>query len=479
MYEQSSSAEPRWPEHFQPDVVRHAFRHAGKLSSYCLALEAWRRGLDVTLFAPNATALEVTDGETTRRFDRSRSDLITNQAQRIVDNKRETTDWLRAHNVPVPDSQVFDSASDFGSVLKTAQRFGFPVVLKPVRGSRGRGVLSHIENSEDLQAAYSHLRDEFDRKPLLLERHHFGHDYRVYVVGDQYIAACKRIPANVIGDGTSTVAELIEIKNSKRRLNPFLSGATIKVDYEVKNKIYAAGYTLGSILPSGEHLPLRSKANASAGGDVEDVTDALPARIRQAAIAAVQAVPGLPAAGVDILWDSNPATAESNDFVVIEMNSRAHIGVNMYPTSGRGQDVPKAIIDSYFPRNPRPSGQHFANLIFDLKSINDLLSNGTAQSVTLYPPAEHGFPIRRIYTLNTTKFISRRFVNQIYRMARKFSIVCDVTTSNGSSWMTLGAGDTASLNDFLASFTHISGEVPQQSSSTAGPLQASSRVPQS
>lgn len=392
--------EYEWPQHFQPEAVRSGFG-GGTLSSHAVALEAWRRGLEVSFLPPDGRRLTISDGERTVGFNHSRTDFITDEAYEIVESKYRTSETLRNAGVPTPESYLFDTReTGFEELRAKAEELKFPVVLKPVRGSVGRGVFANIPDAAELERYYRHLIDDLKVRRIVLERHHFGDDYRLYVVGETFSAACKRIPANVVGDGRSTVNQLINAKNAVRRQNPFLASGLIVKDYEVMGSLERAGYRLNSVPADGEYVALREKANASAGGDVVDVTDQVPQRFRDAAVRAVNAVPGLPAAGVDMLWDPENRAGRESDFVIIEMNSRAHIGLNMYPTHGTGQDVPRDVLDYAFPASlRRADAEQLVNLSFDRAQVLAPIFDGVASRVSLTPMPEHGFPFRRHYSL--------------------------------------------------------------------------------
>lgn len=414
----------QWPQHFLPAAVRTGFG-GGRLSTFCLALEAWRRGLSVTFLAPDATTLSITDGYTTVRLNHSRSGNPKSRAYATTLNKYRTSEALRAHGVPVPDSHHIDAKdSDYPQVRELAASIGYPVVLKPLRGTMGRGVFANITDASQLEDSYNHLVNKLNETRIVLERHHFGEDARVIVVGEKYIAACKRIPANVIGDGKSTVRNLISTKNASRRRNPFLSGGLISIDFEVKEMIGRADYTLESVPAKGEYLRLREKNNGSAGGDVVDITDKLPDHITQGAVEAVKAIPGLRTAGVDLLWDEDfiPESNESNGgFAVIEMNSRPHIGLNMYPMYGKGRDLPKAIIDEHFPGSSRPTNSLSGNTTFDYRLISSAIYSGVIHQSTLKPLPEHGYPVRRRYAISAGLTLKKPAKHSLVRLARELA----------------------------------------------------------
>src|SRR5699024_3406993 len=114
---------------------------------------------------------------------------------------------------------------------------------------------------ETLKKRYLELRGLSSRELLVLEKHAAGEDFRVLVFGGHYIAACQRVPANITGDGVSTVETLISDKNRERRRNPFLSKGLIRKDQEVSDYLARRGYDYTSIPQMGEYLRLRSAAN--------------------------------------------------------------------------------------------------------------------------------------------------------------------------------------------------------------------------
>lgn len=387
-----------WPKFYQARLVKQAFG-GSLLSSYCIALEAWRRGLEVKVTHPRLRYFSVSDGVDTIRFDYSRpSPLTTREAIRTALNKQATTDALRAAGVNAPETFQFEASTDsFDEVAGAAKSVSYPVVLKPLSGSKGDGVIVGIEDETELRRAHEWLTKTFGASKFVLEKFYTGIDLRIYVMGTSVVAAGIRIPANVVGDGTHTVRELIDLKNAVRRENPFLSGGLIQPDFEVDGLLEKQGYSYDSVPPEGVNLKLRNKANASAGGDFSDQTDALPQHILEAAVRAVGAIPGLASAGVDVLYDASKPAGE--DHTVIEINSRAHIGVNMYPTEGTGQDVPKAIIDGCFPDSARMTAPGTKNLGFNFQECAGPLKSGVASAVTIAPIPRGGFPMRRRYVV--------------------------------------------------------------------------------
>lgn len=410
--------ETEWPEHFQPEVVREGY--GGKLSSYTLALEAWRRGLEVTFLDSDLRQYTVTDSdEHSVKFTRSRPHMTTRQGVQAANDKHRTAQLLRLAGVPAPESVLIETATvDPTALCKKAEIIGYPIVLKPLDGSMGRGVFAGLRNSTELTDRYEDLMQSVAPKSAVLESHVPGDDYRVLVYDQTVVGVCLRLPANIVGDGRRTVRELIEEKNQRRRKNPFLSKGLIKPDHEVDDYLAREGQHYESIPAKDQYIRLRSAANASAGGDVRDVTDAFPDEIKQAAVGAVRAVPGLFCAGVDVLFEGG-STAIEGRYSVLELNAHPQIGVNMYPTEGTGQDAPHRIIDVCFPKSQR--SDEISDKQLSLPRLHDLLwplKTGSARAVTLGALPEHRLTTRRVYSFNLPTRFTVRQRNQLLRSAR-------------------------------------------------------------
>ncbi|MGO1549504.1 MAG: CapA family protein [Nesterenkonia sp.] len=374
----------QWPAYFKANVVREGFG-SSRLSSYAIALEAWRRDLRVTFLNPNMSRFRIDDGLTDLTFNYACPvSVTTEEARNSLRDKWTTKEMLGQAGVPVPKGDVLltrDTTTE--NLREVASDIGFPVTIKPLSGSKGQGVFSGIGSWAELERTYTHLVESQDVPEVLIEENILGDDYRLLVLGDQVLAACKRIPANVVGDGENSIENLIANKNALRKRNPFLSRGLIRPDYEVQELLRKQQYRLDSVPEQGQYVRLRRIANASAGGDVVDVSDTIPDEIKRAAVSAVAAVPGISIAGVDFLYDPD-SKDETPSYAVIEMNYRPHIGVNMYPTHGQGQDVPGKIIDHFFPGSSRHPGRGEETLTFNWSKARKGFANTETQAL---PPA--------------------------------------------------------------------------------------------
>lgn len=453
-----------WPEHFSVDAVRPGF--GSRLCGYTIALEAWRRGLTVTFTDPMLRTYTIADAQgRSVRFVRSRPHMTTRKAVKTANDKYATHTALRAAGVPMPEAHTFDMRHHSAAqVLEAADEIGYPVVIKPLAGRMGRGVFANIVDAGELKDRLTHLTGTLRRRRILLEKHVQGEDYRVLVVGSQIAGICKRVPANIVGNGQSSVGELIDAKNALRKKNPFLSKGLIKKDYETDNWLARAGLDYDGIPSQGRYIRLRSAANASAGGDVIAVD--LPEKVKDSAIAAAHAVPDLFCVGVDVLYAQQQNT-EDPVFAILELNAHPQIGVNMYPTHGTGSDAPKVVIDECFPNTERVPSANLLNVRYQPRDLLKPLVSGAAQSVTLAPIPSHEWAHRRELTFDKGLRIGKINRQRILRLARKNHVSGHLDTT-GAPHLRI-AGERESVQEILDVIgTSASEDVPWEGPITVG-----------
>jgi D-alanine-D-alanine ligase-like ATP-grasp enzyme/acylphosphatase len=385
-----------WLPHLTDAIPTVAY--SDNLSMYTIALEGWRRGLTLKFYSvyKNVDRLKIRYSLSYQgrehQFSHSLGDKISEESIQVCKSKELTKQALTKAGVPVPKGRNFSAEDDIEEMLVYAKTIEFPLVAKPTNGSLGRGVFVNIQDIESLKKTLVYIREELKYDDIIVEQHVQGKECRIYVIEDQVIGAANRIPANIIGDGTSTVKELIELKNKQRKKNPSLSKRLIKIDDEALRLIEEAGHTLESVPKEGEQIFLREKSNLSAGGDPVDFTPYLTTRTKAIAVNAAKAV-GLAHCGLDMMIDT-----KKNTGVVIEVNSRAHIGSLMFPERGEARDVPKAIIDYYFPETINADIQ---NVYFNYKTIVSLLKSGVVGEF-IVPPAPREKLYKKSYRVSGT-----------------------------------------------------------------------------
>lgn len=440
--------ERSWPEAFAPEVVRPFLKH---LSISIVALEAWRRGLRVTLLddRPRRVRIEDSDGHAVE-FTNARPQMNTIEGVRLARNKYKTTSFLAQEGFRTPVTRLIDTRkTERAEVVRNAADIGFPIVLKPLAGSKGEGVFTGITQEEQLLNYYDYLVHKLKTKHVVIESHEDGEmDLRVLVIGDQVAGIVHRIPANVTGDGKRTVSELIDAKNLERAKNPFLCSGLIEKDQEVANYVHAAGFKMTSIPSDGEYLRLRGKSNGSAGGDTTEVSHIVSEEIAQEVAKVVERFPGLYAAGVDILY--TPKRGDSPEkYTLIEVNATPQIAVNMYPMIGVGKETPKSWIDSCFPRTSRSHIAGEETLTFSLEEPMAALRSGTARQVTLEPIPANRLPFRQKFTYRTDSNLEETSHRRLLRYALRHGVSGSLTREADQLILYAAAEEKNALETFI------------------------------
>jgi GNAT-family acetyltransferase (TIGR03103 family) len=295
--------------------------------------EAHRRGIDVQVDDAEAGLFTLIHGGRRIRCRESLSDLTTAVSMTLCQDKRLTNKVLKAAGLELPVQQLAGNADDNLAFLDEHER----IVVKPVDGEQGQGVAVDLRTIEDVQAAVERAR-QFDSR-VLLESFHEGLDLRIVVIGFEVVAAAIRRPAEIMGDGRHTIAQLIEAQ-SRRRAAATGGESKIPVDEETRRTVEDAGFTFDSVLPADQRLAVRRTANLHTGGCLEDVTAILHPVLTDAAIRAARAL-DIPVVGLDLMV---PA-ADQPEYVFIEANERCGLA-NHEP-----QPTAERFVDLLFPHS--------------------------------------------------------------------------------------------------------------------------------
>src|SRR5690625_1042828 len=404
----------KWLSHLEESLPKNV--HGYRTTMYAIALEGWRRGLTITFknFNRNLsnTTFELINGRKNNRFRALSGELITREAIRTCTDKFKTKEYLLKNNVPTPQGKLFDKNSNIERILSYAEEISYPLVVKPVSGTGGKGVIAGINNREEFEEALKFVRDKLGNKRIIVEKHFEGEDYRVYVAGGEAVAITRRIPANVVGNGKDTIRKLISKKNQERKKSPILGASPIRIDNELKNVLTNQNLDLDSIASKGTRVILKSKSNISAGGDPVDITDEVSPEIKKIAVDACKAIPGLPHAGVDVMVDE-----KNNTGVVLEINSRPSLRTRLFPMEGYARDIPKKLIDYYFPQT---TSNPDCPLYFDINFVWNEFEKDKAQEIVL-PKIENGNYLFNGFFFNG-KFSFLTFDSRIRRKARELGV---------------------------------------------------------
>ena len=283
-------------------------------------------------------------GSKQRRIQAAETDSTSAVAESIAQDKELTKRLLHAAGVPVPIGRPVDNAAD---AWAAALEIGSAVVVKPQDGNQGKGVAVNLTTREQVEAAYDvafKISDE-----VLVERYLPGYDYRMLVVGNKLVAAARREPPLVIGDGVHSVRHLVEQVNSDPRRGVGHANSLTRISFDdiALARLAEDGLTADSIPARGMRVVLRNNANLSTGGTATDVTDDVHPEFAARAIAAAQMV-GLDIAGVDIVCKNVLRPLEEQGGGVVELNAAPGLRMHLQPSFGKGRAVGEAIIANMF-----------------------------------------------------------------------------------------------------------------------------------
>ena len=290
-------------------------------------------------------------GSRQRRIQAAELDATSAVAESIAQDKDLTKKLLRAAGVPVPEGRLAPTIED---VWAAAQQIGLPVVVKPQDGNQGKGVTVNIVDRAQLEIAW---RVAAEHGEVMVEKFLPGSDFRLLVVGDKMVAASRRDPPQVVGDGRHTVRELVDIVNRDPRRGEGHSTSLTKIRFDeiAVARLGAQALTPESIPAKGQRVILRNNANLSTGGTATDVTDDVHPAVAARAVAAAHMV-GLHICGVDLVCESMLRPLESQHGGVVEVNAVPGLRMHLSPSYGKGRAVGVAMINELFP--PGKDGNH-------------------------------------------------------------------------------------------------------------------------
>jgi cyanophycin synthetase len=326
------------------DFIRYAQRRALGPSTASLVRAAEERGIP-WLRLNNQSLVQFGHGKYQQRIQATITGKTPHISVELASDKEETNKILASLGLPVPRQHLVTSQTE---AIKAAQRLGGPVVLKPYNGNHGRGITINISGDDEIRAAFDAAREH--SRSVIVETFQEGADHRLLVVNGELIAATRRTPGHVVGDGNRTIAELVEIVNQdpRRGVGHEKVLTRLELDREANLMMERVGYTADAVPKEGEVVFLRSTANLSTGGTATDVTDVIHPDNRDMAVRAVRAI-GLDVGGVDFI---SPSIAESYKNIggaICEINAAPGFRMHVAPSEGTPRDAAGPVIDMLFP----------------------------------------------------------------------------------------------------------------------------------
>jgi cyanophycin synthetase len=283
-------------------------------------------------------------GSKQRRIQAAETDTTSAIAESIAQDKDLTKSLLLAAGVPVP---IGRPAKNLEDAWQIAQSIGLPIVVKPQDGNQGKGVTVNIVERELFNQAYETASRYGE---VLVEKFLPGSDYRLLVVGNKLVAAARREPPLVVGDGIHTVKELVDKVNADPRRGDGHSTSLTKIKFDdiAIGRLKLQDMEPNSVPEKGRRVILRNNANLSTGGTATDVTDDVHAEVAARVVVAAQMV-GVDICGVDVVCESVLKPLEEQNGGIVEVNAAPGLRMHISPSFGKGRNVGKAIIDYMYP----------------------------------------------------------------------------------------------------------------------------------
>ncbi|MGO1720842.1 MAG: cyanophycin synthetase [Luteimonas sp.] len=332
-----------WDE-ARDDFIRYAQRRALGPSTASLVRAAEERGIP-WLRLNEHSLVQFGHGRYQQRIQATITGRTPYISVELAGDKEETNKILAAHGLPVPKQILVSRQTD---ALKAARRLGGPVVLKPWNGNHGRGITINITEDDDIRAAFVAAQEH--SRSVIVETFQPGDDHRLLVVNGELVAATRRTPGHVVGDGRSTIAGLVEMVNQdpRRGVGHEKVLTRLELDREANLMMERVGYTADSVPKADEVVFLRSTANLSTGGTATDVTDVIHPDNREMAVRAVRAI-GLDVGGVDFISPDITESYRRIGGAICEVNAAPGFRMHVAPSEGTPRDAAGPVIDMLFP----------------------------------------------------------------------------------------------------------------------------------
>jgi len=260
-------------------------------------------------------------------------------------DKEDTKYLLEQAEVPVPKGDIIRRES---SLESTCRYVGYPLVVKPVGGNHGRGITVNIQNYDQALEAFRAAKRVSET--IIIEKYITGEDYRLLVINNKLVAAAIRTPAHVVGDGKSTIQELVdEVNKDPRRGYGHENVLTqITINDLTLSILKTKGYTAETVPAAGERVILKDTANLSTGGTAEDVTDIVhPSNVFMAE--RISKIIDLDICGIDIMTTDISKPLSETGGAVLEVNAGPGFRMHLAPTTGLPRNVAAPVVDKLFP----------------------------------------------------------------------------------------------------------------------------------
>lgn len=309
-------------------------------SNTVLVREALERGITVTKTERfNYVQLEFFGK--VHKWRAGRSSLTKALARRVTRYRDVTSALLNSQGVRTAENILIDSA-DVDRGWAWARSFD-ATALKSNIQRKESGTNVPIESETEFRELFAQ-RVGSGSGPILVERFYHGATHRCLLVNGRVVAAAHLRPASVLGNGSSTIAELVKEKNTKRK--GFPAHRSLPTGKGTHSFLSSQGLTSDFVPADGERVTISPASSPRGGGDAIDVSGALTVEQTELVESAVRVIPGLAIAEVDAIFR---AEGESRSPVILGINANPQISMYHQPWEGTPQDVASAVLDAMFP----------------------------------------------------------------------------------------------------------------------------------
>ncbi|AYO57775.1 cyanophycin synthetase [Chryseobacterium sp. 6424] len=293
----------------------------------------------------NNSLVQLGYGVNQQRFQATITGKTSSIAVEIACNKELTKKMLHQAAIPVP---IGDLVTDEEQLAEVIAKIGYPIVLKPLDGNHGKGSSINVTDMESAKIGLQHAQN-YGRK-VIVERYISGYDFRVLVINHKMVAAARRVPAHIVGDGEKNIQQLIDAENENPRRGYGHENVLteILVDKDTNELLERLNYTLETIPQKGEIVYLKSTANLSTGGTAIDVTDMVhPENITMCE--RISKIVGLDVCGIDIMAENLTQPVKESGGAILEVNAAPGFRMHLAPTEGLPRNVAAPVVDMLYP----------------------------------------------------------------------------------------------------------------------------------
>jgi len=314
-------------------------------STGCIVEEAAKRGIPY-IRLNKASLVQLGYGVNQKRIRATIASTTSNIAVDIACDKEETKLLLEAAEIPVPRGTVIRTEEGMDAAI---EKFGYPLVIKPIDGNHGKGNTTNIINREQALKAFAAAK-EYGRN-VIIEKFITGYDFRCLVINNKFICAALRTPASVVGDGVHNIQWLIDETNKdpRRGFGHEKVLTQITIDQFTQKMLDDAKITLETIPAKAERILLKPTANLSTGGTSTDVTDEVhPANIFM--FERIARIIGLDICGIDVMATDLRTPVAENGGAILEVNAAPGFRMHIDPSEGLPRNVAEPVVDMLFPK---------------------------------------------------------------------------------------------------------------------------------